>query len=168
MATKVTGNLSEEKLAAIAALFAYNGWDWDPEEERRMSDAAPVSLGPVIEGTVGKPESPDCFCRPCILDETHQQLWWPDINHAPSRKNHQNRKKLYRKFWTMLSHRGVWDDAQYIARKSIAVSRDSRRKVYVWQSNGFKRDIMPDCVIRQVRSWYPNLENQPYMGHMWQ
>lgn len=64
MATKVTGNLSEEKLAAIAALFAYNGWDWDPEEERRMSDAAPVSLGPVIEGTVGKPECPDFFCRP--------------------------------------------------------------------------------------------------------
>lgn len=86
MATKVTGNLSEEKLAAIAALFAYNGWDWDPEEERRISDAAPVSLGPVIEGTVDKPECPDCFCRLCVLDETHQQLWWPDINHALSRK----------------------------------------------------------------------------------
>lgn len=62
----------------------------------------------------------------------------------------------------------MWDDARYIARKLTAVSRESRRKVYVWQSNGFKRDIMSDCVKSQVRSWYPNLENQPYMEQMWQ
>lgn len=39
---------------------------------------------PIIDGTAAKPECSDCFCRPCGLDETHQQLWWPD--HAPSRK----------------------------------------------------------------------------------
>lgn len=70
----------------ILFLFVYNGWDWpwDYEEERRLSDAASPSLSPVIDRTAGKPECSDCFCRPCGLDETHQQLWWPD--HSPSRK----------------------------------------------------------------------------------
>jgi hypothetical protein len=30
MATKVTITLSEEELSSARALFAYNGWDWNP------------------------------------------------------------------------------------------------------------------------------------------
>lgn len=33
MTTRVTVRLSEEKLTAIQALFAYNDWSWDPEDE---------------------------------------------------------------------------------------------------------------------------------------
>ena len=151
MATKVTVTLSEEKLSAIRALFAYNGWDWTPDEEEILSDnpELPSSSGPVIEGNADRAECPDCFCRPCVMNESHRQLWWLGNPHAPSRSNNTNRRKLYKRFWTMLSHRGVWDDERYIARKSAAVRRDSRRNMYVWQAHEYKRDIIPDCVIRQ-------------------
>ena len=33
---RVTVQLSEEKLAAIRALFAHNDWDWDPEVEEEV------------------------------------------------------------------------------------------------------------------------------------
>lgn len=51
-------------------LLAYNGlrWPWAPEEERRMSDAELPLLGPVLDGTAGKPECSDCFWRPCGFD----------------------------------------------------------------------------------------------------
>ena len=42
MSSKITVQLSEEKLAAIQALFAYNGWDWNPEKE-----VVPVATTPV-------------------------------------------------------------------------------------------------------------------------
>ena len=164
MATKVTITLSEEELSAVRALFAYNGWDWNPEQEEVVSDEMPSTsgvVGPAIERDTSRPECPDCLCSPCVMDEANRQLWWPQIPCLPSRRNNAKRKKTYKKFWTMLCHRGVWDDERYVARKSAAVRRDSRRNMYVWQVHGYKRDIMPDCVIRQVREWFPNLENQP-------
>ena len=52
MATKVTITLSEEELSAVRALFAYNGWDWNPEQEEVVSDEMPSTsgvVGPAIE-----------------------------------------------------------------------------------------------------------------------
>lgn len=60
MTTKVTVNLSEEKLAAIQALFAYNDWDWDPEHE--FDQEHPVTEHrPIISKSDGHFECPDCF-----------------------------------------------------------------------------------------------------------
>ncbi|XP_056021995.1 uncharacterized protein LOC130054918 [Ostrea edulis] len=59
MATKVTATLSEEKLSAVRALFAYNGWDWDAEEEEVISEEVPSSPGLAIEGNAGRDECPD-------------------------------------------------------------------------------------------------------------
>lgn len=84
------------------------------------------------------------------------------------RKIGTTEKGLYKKFWTMLCHRGLWQDERYLARKSLAVRLDSRHRRFVWQSHAYKREIMQDCVVRQVRDWFPNLPSQPYMGHLWQ
>ena len=81
-----------------------------------------------------------------------------------NRSNAQLRKDKYKRFWTMLFHRNVWKDPRYRERKRRALQHDPRRKNYVYH----KRDIMPKCVIDLVRHWLPNLNNQPYMGHMWQ
>lgn len=60
MTTKVTVNLSEEKLAAIQALFAYNDWDWDPEHE--FDQEHPVTEHrPIISKSDGHFQCPDCF-----------------------------------------------------------------------------------------------------------
>ena len=75
MATKVTITLSEEKLSAVKALFAYSGWDWNPDEEENVAENPEVSpsSGPAIEGNADRAECPDCLCRPCVMDESHRQ-----------------------------------------------------------------------------------------------
>ena len=48
----IIATLSEEKLSATRALFAYNGWDWtlDEEEIASYNPEPPSSSGPVIGG----------------------------------------------------------------------------------------------------------------------
>ena len=29
------------------------------------------------------------------------------------------------------------------------------------------RDILPECEIKKVRAWLPNMPDQPYLGHKW-
>ena len=54
----------------------------------------------------------------------------------------------------MLLNRGVWKDERYMIRKSNAMSLDPLLREYVWH----KGEIMPDCVLKLVRTWYPNPE----------
>ena len=61
-------------------------------------------------------------------------------------------------------HRNVWIHQSYIQKKSRALAEDPRFKEYVWH----RRDIMPDCVLKLVRHWFPNPKNVPYMGHLWE
>ena len=165
--------LSEEKLAAIRALFAHSDWDWDPEVEEEVpattSEATLDSVpNPIIPPQPSSVECPDCLCRPCVIAEDNRQSWWPDQPKSASRKNRHGRKDLYKKFWSMICHRGAWNDERYKERKSRAIQLDIRRKQFVWQAYGTKREIMPNCVIHQVREWLPNVGGQPYMGHMLQ
>ena len=44
---RVTVQLSEEKLAAIRALFAHNDWDWDPEVEEVPATTSEATLDSV-------------------------------------------------------------------------------------------------------------------------
>ena len=58
---------------------------------------------------------------------------------------------------------------RYITRKDTILKKDNRRKEYAWcGSPSDKRDVMPDCVLKIVRHWYPNPSGKPYMGHKWQ
>ncbi|KAJ8314866.1 hypothetical protein KUTeg_007016 [Tegillarca granosa] len=101
-----------------------------------------------------EPECQYCLCKPCITNENNKQLWWEDEPLPPRDNNNKERKERYKYFWTMLLHRGVWDDERYKERKSLAINKDPQRKRFVWH----KRDIMPLCVLKLVRYWYPNPE----------
>ena len=74
------------------------------------------------------------------------------------------RKELYKYFWTMLFHRHVFLDDRYLDRKLRALKQGPRMRNVV----NHRRDILPHCVIKLVRSWYPNPKDVPYMGHMWE
>jgi hypothetical protein len=60
---------------------------------------------------------PFCLCQPCVTCENNRQLWWEDEQHEPSRQNSKKRKEHYRRFWTCLLHRGVWQHPHYLQRK---------------------------------------------------
>jgi hypothetical protein len=60
MATKVTITLSGEELSAVRALFTYNRWDWNPEQEEVVSDEKPSAsgvVGPAIERNTVDPNA---------------------------------------------------------------------------------------------------------------
>ncbi|KAJ8304735.1 hypothetical protein KUTeg_018318 [Tegillarca granosa] len=94
-----------------------------------------------------EPECQYCLCKPCITNENNKQLWWEDEPLPPRDNNNKDRKERYKYFWTMLLHRGVWDDERYKERKSLAINKDPQRKQFVWH----KRDIMPLCVLKLER-----------------
>ena len=64
----------------------------------------------------------------------------------------------------MLFHRQVFADGRYQERKMRALHEDPGRQNDVRHN----RDIMPDCVLKLVISWLPNLDGDPYMGHKWE
>ncbi len=46
-----------------------------------------------------------------------------------SEPNHTNtglRKEKYKRFWTMMHHRNVWEDERYKSKKREALKRDPR------------------------------------------
>jgi hypothetical protein len=99
-------------------------------------------------------ECPDCFAKPCVTHPSNQQGWWPVVAALPSPRNNLLRKNLYYKFWNMCYIRGLWADERYIQKKEE-----------VHGEVNIRREIMPDCVCKSVRYWYPNPPNVPYMGH---
>lgn len=61
-------------------------------------------------------------------------------------------------------HRDVWNHPCYVHKKRRALEQDPRFRNLVWH----RRDKMPDCVTKCVRGWFPNPDNIPYMGHLWE
>ena len=102
----------------------------------------------------------------CVLDESNRQSWWPSDCIQPRRTNNTKRKILYKKFWTMLCHRGVFNDPTYLDRKAFAIARDRQRN-FMWHNRGTQGVLLPNCVIQKVREWCPNPPNIQYMGHLW-
>ena len=129
------------------------------------SNKHPYCLQQHIEGQA---ECPFCLCAPCIVDPSNMQGWWIREPRLPHSRNSGLRKKKYYNFWANLQNRGAWRDARYLDRKALALGRDPRRKYYTWAGRASRREMMPDCVIKTVRTWLPNKPGVAYMGHKWE
>ena len=94
------------------------------------------------------------YCRlsPCVLfSET-----LPSRLRAfgqPRMTNHVKRKGYSKSFYTILNRRGLWRDPIYIARKEAL-------GCYVEDV----REVMPVCVVEDVRKRWPNPDGVPYCG----
>ena len=86
--------------------------------------------------------------------------WDGAVSH---RRNSGIRKKMYRKFWSMLEMRNSWRHPAYLQKKSAVMERDGVDESVV----EVLREIMPDCVLLLVRELYPNPVGVPYLGHKW-
>ena len=162
--------VTETQRETIRHLFAHNEWELnevpirenEAQVQENQNDEDVQDF--VINQNVEEEECIYCLCRPCISSEKNRQMWWLEDPVAPNRSNSQRRKDIYKRFWTMLFHRNVWIDPRYIERKRNALRQDPQRKNYIFH----RRDLMPKCVVSKVRFWLPNLNEQPYMGHMWE
>ena len=191
---RITLYVSEEQLDTINHLFSHYGWNYNEvnwgETDENLSysfqndrsharnDAASQTASEsehdleINEGfqDYNIPQVPEedecmfCLCRPCITHERNRQLWWEQQNGAPHLRNSGLRKEKYQRFWTMMYHRDAWKDPRYLAEKLKALQADPRHRKYEWH----RRDIMPKCVLSLVRTWFPNPDGVPYMGHLWE
>ena len=88
---------------------------------------------------------------PCI---TRSDMTRIEGSCAPDIRNHSKRHKDYKRFWKSLKDRGLWQDEQYIHRKTSAGLSEVEL-----------RELMPQCVLDDTRKRYPNPPGVPYMGH---
>ena len=181
-------NVTNLQMEAIRHFFIHNDWEFEPQDSDHHENGGrctPVSQGvnketqtdpskenaAVDDDNIGdfvilhddnRDECPFCLSKPCITDESNRQLWWETESSVPHQRNSNLRKDKYKRFWTMLLHRRVWNDPRYIERKSRALEHDMQGQEW------HRRDIMPTCVVNLVRSWLPNPKDYPYMGHLWE
>ncbi|CAG2188780.1 unnamed protein product [Mytilus edulis] len=186
---KVTMELSDLQLETIKHLFGHNDWEikilddsavaienggnaqnlqmtteQSTQTDNNEEDEDDDQPGFVIQQDPSKEECRYCFCKPCITDDQNRQMWWHGQSEVAHQRNSSLRKEHYKRFWTMLLHRGAWNDDRYMLMKADAMTRDHRSQRFDWH----KRDIMPKCVVTLVRCWFPNPGGFPYMGHMWE
>ena len=167
----VTILMTNEQRLAVRFFFGHNGWEYtEADKSVREQDYEDEHLEPgyVIPQDSAAEECIHCLCRPCITSDCNQQMWWETDNQPSHERNATIRKGIYKRFWTMLFHRQVWRDPRYLAKKEETLSQDVNRQFCVWGGGRHhKRDIMPDCVLKLVRSWCPNPATMQYMGHRW-
>ena len=167
----------------IQRVFAHHDWDYEEVSLEELVEQSSAHHqddedgdeydipGFVIEQDSTAEECPYCFSRPCITNEDNRQLWWEEQDNEPRDWNSGLRKDVYKRLWTMLYHRKVWLDPRYIHRKNTALQQDPNRAQHAWSGPGgynHRRDIMPECVLKLVRGWFPNPHGRHYMGHRWQ
>jgi hypothetical protein len=166
--------VTDEQREVIYALFNHN--DWTIQEVDTHAATLNIDISETYEEyripqDHQQEECDYCLCRPCITDPSNKQLWWEDVPSPPSDGNSKKRKEHYKRFWTGLLHRAIWEHPTYLLRKSIALTQDPQRQNVVLSGprGGYHpRDIMPLCVLKLVRTWLPNPTSRPYLGHRWQ
>ena len=95
------------------------------------------------------------YCRssPCVISSETLPARLRAFG-EPRMNNHMKRKGDYRSFYTILNRRGLWRDPVYIARKEAL-------GCYVEDV----REVMPVCVVEDVRKRWPNPDGVPYCDH---
>ena len=95
------------------------------------------------------------YCRssPCVLSSGTLAARLRTFG-QPRMNNHMKQKGDYRSFYTILNRCHLWHDPIYIAWKEAL-------GCYVEDV----REVMPVCVVEDVRKRWPNPDGVPYCGH---
>ena len=111
------------------------------------------------------PMCDQCFLQPCVI---HYRQGWLSKPKAPQATNRTSRRRMYKKFWSVMDYRGGWQEPMYLRKKKTELERAGYlNETTVWETamGSFRREIMPDCVVQLKRSRYPNPPDLPYSGH---
>ena len=114
----------------------------------------PAEQQPTVES--GEEEDIDvractfCLQTPCISLSAFKPMGCG----AARITNHTKRRNNYKWFWRTLKDCGLWENPTYLARKQdLGCMIDD------------VREVMPHCVIKDVRNRWPNPPHVPYQGH---
>lgn len=133
-----------------------------------VSAAAEVFNAPELEDEemILRPgECSECLSVPCVT--LFPQRWLGPGQTANPRRPELNsgvRKRIYKKYWKVLKDNRVWEDRRYQRRRSLAITQ---AKEAGHEPVRVEREIMPQCVLDQVRGLYSNPPGISYMNHQW-
>ena len=94
-----------------------------------------------------------CKSTPCVLSSANLPARLR-ASGQPRLTNHVKRKGDYKAFYTILKRKGLWSDPIYLQRKEAL-------GCYIEDI----REVMPICVVEDVRKRWPNPDGVPYCGH---
>ena len=100
---------------------------------------------------------PYCFQTVCVTALPNDFL---GQGQAACDANHGLRRNIYNHYWKMIRNLGGWRNPRYLDHKQHVGGGE-------WVVE-HRREIMPLCVLKQVRNLYPNPPSIPYMGHKWE
>lgn len=99
-----------------------------------------------------------CFRDPCV---TNMHFSWLGTGQEPCYENSCIRKTKYSNYWKVMTNLGAWKDPRYLRVKL------DRANGGEWAVQ-HRREVMPVCILRQLRTLYPNPKDKPYMDHKWE
>ena len=99
-----------------------------------------------------------CFQSPCV---TLRDLHFVGNGQVACDNNSAIRKEKYRKYWKVMTNIGGWNDPRYLAVKQ------ERANGGEWAIQ-HRREVIPKCVLQQLRNLYPNPKDKSYMDHKWE
>ena len=123
------------------------------QPDNAPSPSPPSPPPPADPAQLEEEECPQCFLTPCVTVREH---YWLGEGQPAHPDNHGIRRIKYKSYWKTINNLGGWLDQRYIEKKVAAGGAVHD-----------KRDLMPNCVVNQLRQLYPNPANMQYMGHMW-
>lgn len=97
-----------------------------------------------------------CLGTPCITSVAAEgKLGFLRAYGQPRLQNISKRYKSYREYYKMLHKAGLWNNPVYVQRKY-------ELGLFVEDV----REVMPSCVVNDVRKRWPNPAGVPYKGHV--
>ena len=91
-----------------------------------------------------------CLQRGCITSSAFKPQGRGDARIT----NHVKRRKDYKWYWRTLKVCGLWENSIYLERKEeLGCLIDD------------VREVMPHCLVKDVRRRWPNPPHVPYQGH---
>ena len=126
------------------------------EEGRRSNEPGEERCEAVPQLQDG--ECPFCFQAPCITLRNHA---WIGPGKGACEQNSAIRREKYSKYWKVMTCLGAWNDPRYLQVKQ------DRANGGEWAIS-HRREVMPICVLQQLRTLYPNPKDKPYMDHKWE
>ena len=124
---------------------------------RKKQEQSPSNTanGPSESTGVDLTNDPLTACRFCLQITCITSSAFKPQGRSDARiTNHTKRLKDYKWYWRTLKDCGLWDNPIYIERKQeLGCHIDDLR------------EVMPHCVVKDVRERWPNPPHVPYQGH---
>ena len=126
--------------------------------DSRQSSYTLGAIGDSETGKEGEAEGSACeFCsqNPCVTTPNDRRATFLSAHGLPRPQHISKRYRDYKEYYKILKEQRLWHNPLYVNRKhELGIFIDD------------VREVMPNCVVGDVRKRWPNSPDIPYKGHV--